>query len=231
MKESVESIESILSSIKHINKEEVKDIAEEKAVIDIDSIIKSIPVAIDEREELRLKLECSFEKMKELFCAYMRSYIVDFRYITDYDNFVDYMIDNKGRGLVICGQYGLGKSIFLNKVYPQFLHDFFGKSIKSRIYSAYSMNNNIANILQQKFAIIDDIGAEGKYVFYGNEVEGFSMLIDNSEKKNTLLYASSNLTIAEIKSRYGDRTFDRLKKVCSYISMTNKYSLRNGEID
>lgn len=225
-----ESIESLLSSIKTINNEDVK-VVEEKAVIDIDSIIKSIPVAINEREELRLKLECSFEKMKELFCAYMRSYICDFRYIADYDNFVNYMIDNKGRGLIICGQYGLGKSIFLNKVYPQFIHDFFGKSIKTRIYSAYNMNKNISEILQGKFAIIDDIGAEGKYMFYGNEVEGFSMLIDNSEKNNTLLFASSNLSIEELKKRYGDRTFDRLKKVCSYITMNNKYSLRNGKID
>lgn len=53
----------------------------------------------------------------------------------------------------------------------------------------------------------------------------FSEVVDNIEKRGLLLIASSNFTIEEIKTKYGLRTYDRLKAYMDLVVIKEK-SLR-----
>ena len=65
--------------------------------------------------------------------------------------------------------------------------------------------------LRQRFIAIDDFGIEGTFYDYGNPHIVFSKIVDGIEKRGTLLFATTNLTMDEIKAEYGLRTFDRLR--------------------
>ena len=65
--------------------------------------------------------------------------------------------------------------------------------------------------LRQQFIAIDDFGIEGTFYDYGNPHIVFSEIVDGIEKHGTLLVTNTNLTLEEIKAKYGLRTFDRLR--------------------
>ena len=65
--------------------------------------------------------------------------------------------------------------------------------------------------MRQRFIAIDDFGIEGTFYDYGNPHIVFSEIVDGIEKRGTLLIATTNLTMDEIKAKYGLRTFDRLR--------------------
>ena len=72
---------------------------------------------------------------------------------------------------------------------------------------------------------IDDFGIEGKFYDYGNPHIVFSEIVDGIEKHGTLLIATTNLTMEEIKAKYGLRTFDRLRAIMQVVVVREK-SLR-----
>lgn len=73
--------------------------------------------------------------------------------------------------------------------------------------------------------VIDDIGIEGLYNDFGNPHIVFSEIVDAIEKRGVLLIATSNLTIDEIKVKYGIRTYDRLRAHMNLVVIKEK-SLR-----
>jgi DNA replication protein DnaC len=134
------------------------------------------------------------------------------------------MMDNHGYGLFLMGGVGVGKTLFTTRVYPRFLLDVFGKRIK--VVSAMEMNETIESLLYKKLLIVDDIGSEQKYQHYGNEIEGFSRLVDLAERDYRIIIATSNLGGKEIVERYGRRVADRINAICIKIDLTINKSFR-----
>ena len=56
-----------------------------------------------------------------------------------------------------------------------------------------------------------DLARRGLLIAYGNPHIVFSEIVDGIEKHGTLLVTNTNLTLEEIKAKYGLRTFDRLR--------------------
>jgi len=78
--------------------------------------------------------------------------------------------------------------------------------------------------------VIDDVGIEGVYNDFGNPHMVFSEVVDNIEKRGLLLIASSNFTIEEIKTKYGLRTYDRLRAYMDLVVIKH-VSLRKKNIE
>lgn len=141
----------------------------------------------------------------------------------NYRPIVDWMSDNKGRGLLMAGPCGLGKSLIGKHVLPILMQDACRKIVT--VINAQELNTKIDEVLQNHIIYIDDIGTEEISKVYGNVRCTFSELCDAAEQKGKLLIISTNLTAKELESKYGERTYDRLKAITKYVSFEGK-SLR-----
>lgn len=132
-------------------------------------------------------------------------------WLAEYAQIVNWLTDNQGKGLLLIGSPGVGKSEICMKVIPlifqMVLHKVFSR------YQATELCNETTyrTSLRQRFIAIDDFGIEGTFYDYGNPHIVLSEIVDGIEKHGTLLIATTNLTMEEIKVKYGLRTFDRLR--------------------
>lgn len=126
----------------------------------------------------------------------------------NYRPIVDWMTDNKGKGLLMFGGCGLGKSVIGMYILPLLIKDVHKKVVN--IFSAQELNKKIDEILKLHIIYIDDIGTEDNLNSYGNKRMPFAELCDDAEKKGKLLILTTNLSINELTERYGDRVVDRL---------------------
>jgi DNA replication protein DnaC len=61
------------------------------------------------------------EELKEDFVKAFKHYdktIVEYKHLSAYDEIIDWMVDTKGKGLILMGECGLGKSTILKSVIP-----------------------------------------------------------------------------------------------------------------
>lgn len=79
------------------------------------------------------------------------------------------------------------------------------------------MNADIDAVKQKHIIYIDDIGTESLSVKYGEKRMTFPELVDEAEKKGKLLIITTNLSLSEIKEKYGERTLDRLRAITTPI--------------
>lgn len=135
-----------------------------------------------------------------------------------YDNIVEWLQDNDGRGLLCYGSCGLGKSVICGKIIPVLLSHYHRKVVS--IYEADSMNSHIDRVKEKHILYIDDIGTEGESVKYGERRMAFPEIVDAAEKKGKLLICSTNLALADLKAKYGERTTDRLKAITRQVLFT-----------
>lgn len=135
----------------------------------------------------------------------------------NYRPIVDWMEDNKGRGLLLSGGCGLGKSLIGMRILPLLINDTCRKIVS--IYNAQDLNTKPDDILSKHIIYIDDIGTENLSNIYGNKRVPFCELCDAVELKGKLLMCSTNLTIEELKAKYGERTIDRLRATTKYVPL------------
>lgn len=133
----------------------------------------------------------------------------------NYRPIVDWMTDNKGRGLLMVGSCGLGKSLIGKYILPYLIRDACRKMVN--VFNAQELNSKPDEIIGYHIIYIDDIGTENVSNIYGNKRIPFMELCDATEQKGKLLMCSTNLTIEELKEKYGDRTVDRLKSTTKVV--------------
>ena len=149
------------------------------------------------KEVLNAGFECflSKEKVKSIW-------------LPEYDEIAEWMTNNKGRGLLMYGNCGRGKSIIGRFIIPAVLTHYCRKICTC--YDAEEMNKKIDEVLNKHILSIDDIGTEGMSVNYGVKRMAFAEIMDAVEKKGKLIIISSNLSGQALRERYGDRVFDRI---------------------
>ena len=141
----------------------------------------------------------------------------------NYRPIVDWMSDNEGRGLLITGGCGLGKTLIAKHILPLLLQDSCRKLVN--IFTAQELNTKIDEISKLHIICIDDVGTEELAKIFGNVRCAFSELCDAAEQKGKLLIITTNLTANELEAKYGERTIDRLKAITKFVPFTGK-SLR-----
>lgn len=141
----------------------------------------------------------------------------------NYRPIVDWMEDNKGKGLLLAGGCGLGKSLIGMRILPLLINDTCKKIVN--IYKAQDLNVKPDDVISKHIIYIDDIGTEGVSNIYGNKRVPFCELCDAVEQQGKLLMCSTNLTVDELAEKYGVRTVDRLRATTKYVPLTGE-SLR-----
>lgn len=140
------------------------------------------------------------------------------KWVKGYDGVVDWMTDNKRRGLVVLGANGLGKSIICYEILPVYF-EYYEKARKVYRTRACDLHNVVKTqadyytLLASDVIVIDDFGVEDLTNDFGQKSDTLSNVIDIAERNKKLLIMSSNLTPQGIIDRYGQRTSDRLKAI------------------
>lgn len=144
------------------------------------------------------------------------------QWLPEYDLIADWLTDNKGKGLLLAGSCGRGKTLIATRVLPLFFAE---RHLFYSIYNSYDLNSRQREVFGSHILCIDDLGIENESVQYGERKNVFVELIDSVEKKGKLLVVTTNLTQVEIEEKYGTRTIDRFFSCCEIINFSGK-SLR-----
>lgn len=148
------------------------------------------------------------------------------QWLPEYDKVVGWLRNNKGRGLMVRGDMGTGKSLICKHIIPRILKKKHYNDVS--VYDAYDFAHTTTEDLDlRRFIVIDDIGVENEYNYFGAKRNIFSEVVDLAEQQGKILIITSNLTIEQIKEKYGTRTLDRLKALLSFVTFTGA-SMRSG---
>ena len=152
----------------------------------------------------------------------------DALWLPEYDQVAEWLTDNQGRGLLCAGNVGRGKTVLCVKVLPCIIHYAENKLVAQ--YNARGLGAKLSEAMTRKLVCVDDIGTEGETVDFGNHIAAVPALIDLAERRGNLLMLTTNLSFAELKKKYGERTTDRLRAICKTVifrgdSMRAKNSL------
>ncbi len=133
------------------------------------------------------------------------------QWLPEYEGIANWLSDNEGRGLLCFGNCGRGKTLICGKILPIILNHYCRLIVTC--YDSQQMNAELDIVKKKHIIYIDDIGTENLSVKYGEKRLAFAELADEAEKKGKLLILTTNLSIDEIREKYGERTLDRLKAI------------------
>ena len=160
------------------------------------------------------------EELKEMFIKAFKYYdrtIDKYEHLSSYDEVIDWMVDTRGRGLMLMGECGLGKSTILNYVIPAIFRTKTNKVLRSiPAKELAAVDKNVA-----PFIIIDDLGTESIKNDYGTKVDAVADAISYAEDSSKTLLITTNLSPNSLKERYDERTLDRLRK-CKVVIIKGK---------
>lgn len=141
----------------------------------------------------------------------------------NYRPIVDWMTNNNGRGLLLTGNCGLGKTLIGMRILPLIINSCCRLIVNC--YKAQELCNSPNEVMNKHLIYIDDIGTESISNIYGNKRIPFSELVDLAEQNGKLLIISTNCDIEHLTLKYGERTVDRLRAITKYVPLIGQ-SLR-----
>ena len=144
----------------------------------------------------------------------------DAKWNVDYDKIVRWLSDNKGRGLMLVGGCGVGKTLIGMRIIPLLLNHYCRKVVT--ICTANELNKSPDEIINRHLIYVDDVGTEAISNIYGNKRVPFAELVDLAERDGKLLMFSTNLDDEHLKAKYGDRVVDRLHAITRKVTITGK---------
>ena len=145
------------------------------------------------------------------------------QWLPEYEDVAAWLSDNKGRGLLCYGNCGRGKSLITQRIMPvifQKCHRLIVNNV-----TAAELSKRFSEISNYKIISIDDVGTEDVANKYGEKHDFFPELVDLAERNQKLLIISTNLSLKDIKERYGERTIDRLRAITTTVQFKGE-SLR-----
>lgn len=148
----------------------------------------------------------------------------DAAWTQDYEPIATWLSDNKGKGLLMSGSCGTGKTLIGSRIIPLLLYHYCNKLMVFQ-YPAQEINCKVDEILRQKIIYIDDVGKENMLNSYGNKRWIFPEIVDEAERSGKMLIISTNLDAEHLAEKYDDRTMDRLRSLTRLVPFTGK-SLR-----
>lgn len=158
------------------------------------------------------------EECKELF---FRAFVgtdgtvKQFTWLPEYEKVIDWMSDTQGKGLLLSGPCGIGKSAIITGVLPAIFKYRYNKNLHP--VSAIEINSREKEILSMWSFCLDDIGAESTFSEYGERKEVFCDIVSEAENRLKPLFISTNLNGVQIAQRYGDRVRSRINRLCRCI--------------
>ncbi len=172
----------------------------------------------------------NFEQCKNLFIQVFLAVdqtINEFAYLREYDEIVCWMTNTEGKGLLMRGSKGRGKSTILMSVFPVLfkLKGYVFKPVQAIDIGVEQYNTvsktvyfpNLEYLKKSPFPAIDELGIEPQVNDFGEKYEGFNQVIDKAEQRIKPLFVTTNLEPKQILQRYDSRTLDRLGRLCKTV--------------
>lgn len=165
---------------------------------------------------------------RDKLMAGLRYYLGDdVVWLPAYDQIAEWLTDNKGRGLLCYGGFGLGKTLICQYILPVLIKRYANKV--PRCITAFDMTRHIDTLMNRcgGLLFIDDIGTEpSETVTFGTHRIPFNEICDACERMGGLLVlttnlrttASSSCPMQSIEERYGLRTLSRLRALTKVVT-------------
>lgn len=174
-------------------------------------------------DRVRIRLKGANEALREGMDYILRQQGRETIWLPEYERVSNWLSDNEGRGLMLMGGCGLGKTILGMYVLPGLiLHS---TRLVTRCYTAQEMNERPDEVVAKRIVSLDDVGTEEISIKYGERRNVFAEVMDNAEKKGNLVIATTNLNGDGLRQRYGDRVIDRIRSTMRVIPL-NGNSMR-----
>lgn len=130
----------------------------------------------------------------------------NFKWLPEYSKVAEWMKDNNGRGLLLMGNVGRGKTEIGRNIMPAIISHYCRRIVNC--YDAVELSARKSEYLDKCWPLcIDDLGTEKD----AKSRDVFERLADQMEKKGRFLIVTTNLSGDDIRRIYGDRVIDRLK--------------------
>lgn len=176
-----------------MNRNDYKQMASQMKVFGLDLTTERLQISVPDAENvLRLLLA---ERMGN-----------NFKWLPEYSKVAEWMTDNNGRGLLLMGNVGRGKTEIGRNIMPAVIN-YYNRRIVN-CYDAVDLSARKSEFLDNRWPLcIDDLGTEKD----AKSRDVFERLADQMEKRGRFLIVTTNLSAEDIRRIYGDRVFDRLK--------------------
>lgn len=125
-----------------------------------------------------------------------------------YDEVIDYLKDSKGKGLLLVGSCGTGKTVIVRYFLPIL---FKMMRYHLSVFDATDLINKPDEVIKSGFVVVDDLGTEATIsTKFGQQRRPADELFDNIEKYGKLGFFTTNLSAQQLIDKYGQRSYDRL---------------------
>lgn len=172
---------------------------------------------LDDNMIIRKRQTFKIENREAVKISFMEAFVIcdetieDFEWLPEYDEIVDWLCDNKGKGICLAGSNGRGKSNIINSVLPLIF-----KAYHKKILNPYNAREMFGKRLEWA-VVIDDMGQDSIVNNYGNTIDPVELAICHCEERMKPLFMSTNLTKEQILKRYGIRVLDRINRLCRIV--------------
>ena len=168
----------------------------------------------------QINIDNSEARLKQAASIVFRCQKVAFEWLNEYQPIADWLEDNKGKGLVICGDEGRGKNTMVRMIIPTLLYgctDIRRISINKEYEITDSEEidgrTDIHSILGADVIIISHVGADKSCKRF------FEKIVSRAKYERKLLIISTDCTKDELEEIYGERTIRNLTSITKGISL------------
>lgn len=176
-----------------MNRNDYKQMASQMKVFGLDLTIERLQISIPDAENV----------LRQMLAERMGN---NFVWLPEYSKVAEWMTDNSGRGLLLKGNVGRGKTEIGRNILPAVINYHYRRIVNC--YDAVDLSARKNEFLDNCWPMcIDDLGTEKD----AKSRDVFERLADQMEKRGRFLIVTTNLTGEDIRRIYGDRVFDRMK--------------------
>ena len=158
------------------------------------------------KETENIVIDDAREKIKTIGKILLDNFVM----LEEYNQIADFFQSGtNGRSLALIGGCGTGKTFFSTKILPVLLKYELNK--QCTIIKATELADNLHGYMRQNFLVVDDVGTEEDVNNFGNLKHQFAEWVNSVEYRDCFTAISTNLNGEQIKQKYDQRTYDRIK--------------------
>ena len=161
--------------------------------------------------------------------------IKDFKYYPFYDKVIKYLSNDNGKGMIIYREdgdntvnNGLGKSVWINKIYPTLLWNVYKKSPIMLNGADFDRNilpkiDEILKIEGRQTLIFDEMCREPLEINdFGNKIKPMERIFDHADRFGWKIIGATNYTKSQVGAHYNSNHLsDRIRSLCLSIECSD----------